>query len=749
MHCTNCSRSIERNLKKMSGISAATVNFADERATILLDPTQVDRQAVIGKIKEVGFEVAAATFSGEDPEALEQAEAAARQAAWQRELRLLKLGVGFSLPLFVLSMGRDFGLWGPWALAAWVNWLMLALAAPVQLWVGRDYYVGAYKSLRHGSSNMDVLVALGSSCAFAYSIPVTVAQSLGSSALGAHVYFETAAMILTLIKLGKVLEARAKAKAGAAIHGLIALQPQLARRLRDGREEEVAIAAVEVGDRLAVRPGERIPVDGIVVAGRSAVDESMLSGESFPVTKASGEPLSAGTINGNGRLEFVAQHVGVETRLAQIIRMVREAQGTRAPIEQLADRVSAVFVPAVVAIALVTLAAWWWAAGAFTPGLVRAVAVLVVACPCALGLATPTAIMVGTGRGAASGVLFRDSAALERAHLLGAVLLDKTGTITEGRPEVLGWVGASGVQDPALLALAASVEVGSEHPLAKAIVDFARAEGLSVATPSEFEATAGLGAEARVGERLVRVGQRAFVAEAAPSESLEHFAAEHEASAHSVVWFGAEGLLLGAVAVGDRIKAGSAETVATLRALGLEVVMLTGDSAAVAAAVAAEVGIAKVYARLMPADKAEWVGRVRAALPAGRLVAMVGDGINDAPALASADVGVAMGGGTDVAMQTADLTLVSGRLEGLVRAISLSRRTMQLVKQNLFFAFAYNIVLIPIAAGALYPLTMLPALLRHVHPVMAALAMSLSSITVVSNSLRLRRWRAPAVDSPA
>ncbi|MFQ5577279.1 MAG: copper-translocating P-type ATPase, partial [Anaerolineae bacterium] len=632
-------------------------------------------------------------------------------------------------------MARDFGLLGAWAHAPWVNWLMFALATPVQFYVAWDYYAGGYKSLRNGSANMDVLVVMGSSVAYFYSIVVTLFLTLGSAAAGEHVYFETAAVIITLIKLGKLLEAIAKGKTSAAIKNLMGLRAKTARVMRDGAEVDIPIEQVRVGDVVIVRPGEKIPVDGIVIEGRSAVDESMLTGESLPVDKKPGDEVIGATLNKQGRLKFEAAKVGAETALAQIIRLVQEAQGSKAPIQRLADRVSAVFVPVVIGLAVLTLLVWWFVVGAgFTPALIRLVAVLVIACPCALGLATPTAIMVGTGKGAENGILFKNSQALERAHSLKVIVLDKTGTVTVGEPAVTDVVGAE--QDE-LLRLAASAERGSEHPLGEAIVRAAQAQNLSLSEPEQFEAVAGRGIVARIEGRKITLGNKKLMVERSVHlNGLEGEAERLQAEAKTAMWVAVDGRAAGVIAVADTIKPGSHEAVAELHRLGLQVVMLTGDNQATAEAIARQAGIDRVLAEVLPGDKAAEVKRLQA--EGGGLVAMVGDGINDAPALAQADVGIAIGTGTDVAMETADVTLMRGDLRSVPQAIGLSKATMRVIKQNLFWAFIYNIILIPIAMGVLYPFTALPVMLRALHPILAAFAMAFSSVTVVSNSLRLR-----------
>jgi Cu+-exporting ATPase len=663
-------------------------------------------------------------------------EAQAREEEIADQARKFWVGVVFALPLFLLSMARDFGLLGAWADASWVNWLFLGLATPVQFYTGWDYYVGSYHALRNRTANMDVLVAMGSSVAFVYSIAVLLLPVAGH-----HVYFETSAVIITLIKLGKLLEARAKGHTGEAIRRLIGLRPKTASVEREGEEIDVPVSQVRVGDIVIARPGERLPVDGVVIEGHSAVDESMLTGEPLPVDKGPGDEVIGATINGQGRLKFEATRVGAETALSQIIRLVQEAQGSKPPIQRLADRVAGVFVPAVVAIALLTLGVWWVAGGAFTPAVIRMVSVLVIACPCALGLATPTAIMVGTGKGAENGILFKNGAALESAQKLEVVVLDKTGTLTRGEPSVTDVVVDEQGQwdEREILRLAASAERGSEHPLGQAIVGAAEGRGLALADPDDFQAAAGLGIRAQVEGRDVMVGKPAWLANDGISlDGLASLAAQLEAEAKTVIAVAVDGRAEGVVGVSDTLKSGSADAVRQMQQLGLDVVMLTGDNRRTAETVAESLGIDRVIAEVLPGDKA---AQVRELQQGGRLVAMVGDGINDAPALAQADVGMALGTGTDVAMETADVTLMRGDLRTVPQALALSRATMRTIRQNLFWAFFYNVILIPVAAGALYPLDWAPAMLRQLHPVLAAFAMAFSSITVVGNSLRLRAAR--------
>ncbi|HSM57198.1 MAG TPA: copper-translocating P-type ATPase, partial [Candidatus Sulfomarinibacteraceae bacterium] len=672
------------------------------------------------------------------------------------------------------SMGRDLGLFGMWAHADWVNWLMLALATPVQFYVGWDYYTGGYKALRNGAANMDVLVVMGTSVAYVYSLAVTVARSFfNSTLLGEHVYFETAAVIITLIVLGKLLEARAKGQTSEAIKKLMGLQAKTARVVRDGQEQDVPIEEVIAGDTVIVRPGEKIPVDGVVTSGHSAVDESMITGESLPVEKAEGDEVIGATINRQGLLKFEATKVGRETALAQIIKLVEQAQGSKAPIQRVVDRVSAYFVPAVVVIALLTFTIWLLAGAGFVPALLRLIAILVIACPCAMGLATPTSIMVGVGKGAEKGILFKNSAALEQAHKLTAVVLDKTGTITKGQPAVTDVVVAeelgdlrleigdrrleaaavpAGVQSPVnqspitsyqspisnqLLSLAASAERGSEHPLGEAIVRAAEEQGLALSEPGAFEGIAGHGIRATVDGRDVLLGNlRLMQRENVRLNGLEARADALQNEAKTAMWLALDGQAAALIAVADVIKEGSVEAVERMHKLGLTVVMMTGDNEATAQAIAREVGgIDRVFAEVLPGDKADYVRQLQ---EEGYVVGMVGDGINDAPALAQADVGMAIGTGTDVAMETADVTLMRGDLRSVPQAVKLSKATMRNIKENLVWAFGYNTALIPIAAGILAPFAWAPDFLRQLHPILAAAAMAFSSISVVTNALRLR-----------
>lgn len=733
MTCANCALNIERALhRNVFGVVNASVNFASERAIIEYIPTLSHLDEILAAIKEAGYGVIPPSdiFSEED------AEQAARTAEIKDQTRKFLVGAAFSLPLFTLSMLRDFSLLGPWSHAGWVDWLFLFLATPVQFYTGWDYYVGGLKSLKNSSANMDLLIAMGSSVAYFYSCVVLLFP-----AAGGHVYFETSAVIITLIKLGKLLEARTKGKTGGAIRKLIALRPKTATILEEGREKEILLTQVKMDDILVVRPGERIPVDGVVLTGQSAVDESMISGEPLPVDKQANDPVIGGTINGEGLLKFRATRVGKETALARIIQLVQEAQGSKAPIQALADRVAAVFVPAVIATAFLAFALWWTITGNFVPAVIRLVAVLVIACPCALGLATPTAIMAGSGKGAEQGILFKKSEALEKAAQLDIIVLDKTGTITLGKPvvnDIIPLTDQINGRDE-VLQFAASVEQGSEHPLGKAIVREAQARGLKLWEPENFQATGGGGVEASIAGQTVKVGKPNWFQELGIDlATVEDKIALLQSAGKTVMVLLREERPAGLIAVSDALKPGSREAIAKLHQQHLRVVMLTGDNRTTAAAIAREVNVDEVFAELRPEEKSV---KIKELQQLGKKVGMVGDGINDAPALAQADVGMAIGTGTDVALETGDVILAAGNLQGVPRAINISRATMRTVKQNLFLAFFYNILLIPLAAGVLAPFAFVPDFLRQLHPILAALAMATSSISVVTNSLRLYKAR--------
>jgi Cu+-exporting ATPase len=726
MTCAACAASIERVLGKAPGVLAARVNLASAKAQVDYLPGAIDPAGIAARIGKAGFGAREAGIPGA---AALAAREAAERTAWRRQRAMFVLSAALSLPLLA-QMAMMFGGGGHAGMHAELpRWLQWALATPVQLWIAAPFYVAGWKSLRNGSANMDVLVALGTGIAWLYSTVVTVAGLHGQ-----HVYFEASASIVTLVLLGRLLEARARQRTTAAVRSLLQLAPARARVERDGQVVEVDAAGLAPGDVLVVAAGARVAADGQVLGGCSSVDESMLSGESMPVAKAPGDALYAGTVNQGGMLRARVTGVGADMLLARIARMVDEAQGSRAPIQKLADRIAAVFVPAVLAIATVAFAATWVLGGTFATALVHAVAVLVIACPCALGLATPTAIMVGTGVGARHGILIRNAEVLERACALDTLVVDKTGTLTEGRPRVVALLPAAGTAAGDLLGLAAALEAGSAHPLARAVREHAAGAGIAVPALEDFADVPGHGVRGRVAGREVALGAPRWVAGLCgmPADAvLDDRARAAQAGGQTVVGVVRDGALLGWLAVADRLRADARAAVRQLQALGVRVTMLTGDNRHTAAAIAREAGIADFAAEVLPQDKAAQVRRLQRAHPGA--VGMAGDGINDAPALAAADVGFAIGAGADIAIEAADVVLVGSDLRGVAIAIGLSRATVRKIRQNLFFAFVYNVLGLPLAAFGL------------LNPVLAGAAMALSSVSVVASSLWLNRWHPPLV----
>jgi P-type Cu+ transporter len=738
MTCASCVNRIERFLKKTPGVEEASVNLATEKATIRLDPAVAGRDEAVAAVRAAGYDVRAAATPEAGASTTTSAlagEASAEDLERERAQRQTLFQAGVSIAAAVVFMVLMFTPQTTVAMED-LNKLILWPATFIQFWAGGRFYRAAWRAGRHGGATMDTLVAVGTSAAWVYSVFVTMwPETVHLAGLHPETYFDSSAVIIGLILLGRWLEARAKGRTTGAIRRLIGLQATTARRIRDGVEEDVELASVIPGDLLRVRPGDKVPVDGVVVEGASAVDESMLTGEPIPATKSVGDEVIGATINTSGSFVMRAVHVGRDTALARIVELVQRAQGSKAPIQKLADRISEVFVPVVLVVAALTFVAWFLAGPEprVTLALTAFIGVVIIACPCAMGLATPTAIMVGTGKGAEVGVLIRGGEALEGAGRVDTVVLDKTGTLTLGRPAVAAVVAASGFDERRLLDLAASLEVGSEHPLGEAIVRRAREQELGFLTVEGFEAVAGRGVRGRVDGHELTIGSGRLLGELGIDIAPLRDRAEAAASEGSTVaWLAVDGTLAGLVAIADPVKAESAEAIRELRAIGLEVWLLTGDGRLTAESVARQVGIPSdhVIAEVLPADKDATIERFQAE---GRKVAMVGDGINDAPALARADLGVAIGTGADVAIEASDVTLVGGDPRLVASAIGLSRATIRVVRQNLFWAFAYNVLLIPVAMGALYP-----ALGITLNPALAAGAMALSSVSVVTNSLRLR-----------
>ena len=766
MTCAACSGRVQRALEKTPGVSDAAVNLMMKAATVRFDPGVTTPERLVETIRGTGY---GADLAPPEQTAFQEQEA--RDRAGDEEFRELRLKAAVSFVVAMVAMIVSMPLMsagahhGPvadpfmrWTMG-WLNpllegafpWLyrvpapvlsygLLALTAGVMAWAGRHFYTRAWAAFRHHSADMNTLVAVGTGAAFLYSVAATVAPGFFlSRGLNPDVYYEAVVFIIALILMGNALEARAKRQTSSALRSLVQLQPKTARVMRDGAEIDIAVEEVRHGDVIVVRPGERIPVDGEVVSGSSAVDESMLTGESAPVEKAAGDRVIGATINRTGAFRYRATTLGSQSVLARIVKLMRDAQGSRAPIQRLADRVSAIFVPVVISIAIATFVVWFVTADA-APGVrafAAAVAVLIIACPCAMGLAVPTAVMVSTGKCAELGVLIKGGEALQRAGDIRTVVLDKTGTITEGRPTVTDVVAAAGWagREDELLRLVASVEALSEHPLADAIVRRAKDAGLALAEAESFQSVTGRGATGVVDGRALVIGNEALMADyGLRVDSLADAAARLTGEAKTPVYVDVDGELAGLLAVADPIKPSSREAIARLHRMGLQVVMLTGDNPRTADAVARQAGVDRVVAGVLPEGK---VAEIRRLQEAGQVVAMVGDGINDAPALAQADVGIAIGTGTDIAIEASDVTLMRGDLRGVASAIALSRATMRTMKQNLFWAFVYNVVGIPVAAGVLYP-----AMGLLLSPILASAAMAFSSVSVVANSLRLRRFRA-------
>lgn len=792
MTCANCVATIERNVKKLDGVQSTVVNLASERAVIDFDPAALSLDTIIQKIERAGYGIATGNLDlaleriGDstdasrlenglkktegvldakaniandslhvefvatllDPKEIERsvkalgftilahsddsqdAEAEARTREINHQRHLLTIGIAFTLPLFVGTMLGDFGVI-PMAIthSTWFRWASLLLATPVQFYVGWQYYVGAYKALRNRSANMDVLIALGSSVAYFYSIIILL------NLLPGHLYFETSAMIITLVRLGKFLEAKAKGNTSAAIKKLMALRETKAHVIREGKEVTIPVDEVQKGDLIVIRPGEKFPVDGVVMEGDSSVDESMLTGESLPVSKTTGDPVTGATLNQQGLLKVQATRVGKETTLSQIIRLVEEAQGSKAPIQKLADQVSAIFVPTVMTIALITFLVWNFLVKtptnsadvtAFTRALINAVAVLVVACPCAMGLATPTAIMVGTGKGAQSGILFRSGEALEVAQKVNLIVLDKTGTLTKGQPVLTDiHIFGPSIDEEEILTLAASVENGSEHPIGQAVVAEAGNRSLPLKEIKNFQAIPGMGVTAQLEQMVVAIGNDKLMEKSASlTPEMIDSNQEFQNKGKTTLFVAINGQIAALLAVADVLKESSITAVQELKSMGFEVAMLTGDNEQTAHSIASQAGIERVIAGVLPDGKAAEVKKLQ---EQGHVVAMVGDGVNDAPALAQADLGLAIGTGTDIAIASAPVTLINGDLNGVVKTIKLSGRTIRTIKENLFWAFFYNIILIPAAS------------LGFLNPMLSAGAMAFSSVFVVTNSLRLRR----------
>lgn len=736
MSCASCASSIEQAIKSVPGVIECNVNFGMEQASIQYDSQQTSLATIQEAVDAAGYKALPLPEMVAVEDDSEQANRKSESQILQRKLYVAGI---ISLILLTGSIPAMTGLHLPF-IPGWLHnfWLQLLLTSPVQFWCGKSFYTGAWKSLKRRVATMDTLIALGTSAAYFYSVFVTFFPSFFIvKGLMPSVYYEVSSSVIALILLGKTLENRAKGETSEAIRKLMSLQAKTARIVRNGEELEVPLAEVEIGDIVQVRPGEQIPVDGEVIEGYSTIDEAMVTGESLPVKKQIGDEVIGATINKTGSFKFRATRIGKDTFLAQIVKMVQDAQGSKAPIQKLADEVTGWFVPAVIAIALATFIVWFTATGNLTLATITMVEVLIIACPCALGLATPTAVMVGTGKGAENGILFKGADSLELAHKIQVIVLDKTGTLTEGKPTVTDFMTVKGTADGnelQLLQLAGSVEGNSEHPLGEAVVRYARSQEVNLTDVRDFEAVAGSGVQGCVEGKSIALGTLRWMQElGCDTEYLELRARAWEGESKTVVWMAVEGKIEAIMGIADALKPSSRAAVKALQKLGLEVAMLTGDNRATAEAIALSAGIDRVFAEVRPDQK---TAQIQALQAPGKIVAMVGDGINDAPALAIADVGIAIGTGTDIAIAASDITLISGDLEGIVTAIQLSRATMRNIRENLFFAFIYNIAGIPIAAGILYPIFG-----WLLNPIIAGGAMAFSSLSVVTNALRLRNFK--------